>query len=150
MVTDRLNPLLPVLKPGSRVVVVDIHDEIVNFARSSPFNPVNRRSQPLEYALLNPGTPQTKNWRWDFAQRILTTWSAHGDIWVSMRLLAPTPQAGGEWIEHSDPNVSWNDLHALFPRFDYGQSAGGSDGFLLLLPTQRNLAVIDSLQAGGR
>ncbi len=150
IVTERLDPLLPVFKPGSRIVVVDIHDEIVNFARSFPLNPVNRRSQPLEYALLNPGTPQTKHWRQDFAQRVLTTWNSHGDIWLSKRLLAPAPQNDWGWIEHSDPNVSWNDLHTLFPQFDYGESAGGGDGFLLLLPTQRSLAIIDSLQSGVR
>ncbi len=149
-VTERLDPLLPEFKPESRIVVVDIHDEIVNFARSFPLNPINRRSQPLEYALLNPGTPQTKHWRQDFAQRVLTTWNAHGDIWVSTRLLAPAPQNSWGWVEHSDPNVSWNDLHRLFPQFDYGTNAGGSDGFLLLLPTQRSLAIIDSLQSGVR
>lgn len=148
VVTERLDPLLPVFKPNSRIVVVDIHDEIVNFSRSFPLNPVNRRSQPLEYALLNPGTPQTKHWHQEFAQRVLTTWGTHGDIWVSRRLLAPKPESDWGWIEHSDPNVSWNDLHTLFPRLDFGAAAGASDGFLLLLPTQNNLAVIHSLQSG--
>lgn len=147
LVVDRIDPLLPMFKPGSRIVVVDIHDEVVNFSRSFPLNPVNRRSQPLEYALLNPGTPQTRHWRQDFAARVLATWDLHGDIWISQRLLAARPEGSWGWIENSDPNVEWQDLDALFPQFDFGPSAGGNDGFLLLLPTQKNLAIIDSLQA---
>ena len=149
MVIDRIEPLLPLFKPQSRMVVVDIHDEVVNFSRSFPLNSINRRSQPLEYALLNPGTPQTRHWRQDFAARVLATWNAHGDIWISKRLLAPAPKSNWDWIEHSDPNVGWKDLHDLFPQFDFGTSAGEGDGFLLLLPTQKNLAMIDSLQSVG-
>jgi hypothetical protein len=146
IVVNRIEPLLPLLKPSSRIVVVDIHDDLVNFSRSFPLNAVNRRPQPLEYALLNPGTPQTGRWRQDFAARVLATWNANSDIWVSKRLLASKPENRWGWVESSDRNVEWKDLPALFSQFDFGPSAGGDDGFLLLLPTQKDLAIIGSLQ----
>jgi len=142
---ERIEPLLPLLKPGSRVVEVDIHDDLVNFSRSFPLDPINLNSQLLNYPLLNPGTPQTRHWRQDFAARTLDTWNSHADIWISERLLAPQPKAEWDWIEKSDPNVSWKDLPALFSQFDFGPPQGGLDGFELLLPTQKNLSLLESL-----
>jgi len=147
VIADRVQDLLPLLKPSSRVVEVDIHDDLVNFSRSFPLQPINRKSQLLNYPLLNPGTPQVLRWRKDFAAIVLSTWDTHGDVWVSQRVLASRPNASWDWTENSDPNVTWNDLHALFSQFDFGPRGGGSDGFLLLLPTQKNLAIVDSIQS---
>jgi hypothetical protein len=147
IVADRVQDLLPVLKPYSRVVEVDIHDDLVNFARSFPLNPINRRSNLHNYALLNPDTPQVRHWRQDFADMVAATWNAHGDVWISQRLLANRPQANWGWIEKSDPRVTWGELPALFSQFDLGTAVGGGDGFLPLLPTPKNLSIVDSLRS---
>lgn len=147
---DRIEPLLPLLQPASRVVEVDIHDDLVNFSRSFPLNPVNRKSKLLNYPLLNPGTPQTQRWRQAFAANVATTWNAHADVWISKRLLSSRPKADWDWIEHSDPNVKWKDLYEFFSQFDFGSDVDGEDGFVQLPPTQKNAAIIDSLQATSR
>jgi hypothetical protein len=144
IVADRVQDLLPLLKPSSRVVEVDIHDDLVNFSRSFPLNPINRRSNLHNYALLNPGTAQVLHWRQDFAATVMATWNAHGDVWVSQRVLATRPKAIWEWIEKSDPHVTWGELPAFFSQFDFGTAVGDGDGFLPLLPTPKNLSIVDS------
>jgi hypothetical protein len=145
MVVDRIQPLIPLLKPSSRVVEVDIHDGLVNFSRSFPLDPINRNAELSNYPLLNPGTPQTKHWRSDFAVRVRRTWNTGGDIWLSRRLLAYTPRADWDWIENSDPNLHWKDLPTFFSQFDVGPAVGGEDGFSLLLPTLKNQALVAPL-----
>jgi len=147
IIADRVQDLLPLLKPFSRVVEMDIHDDLVNFSRSFPLNPINRRSNLHNYALLNPGTPQVPHWRQDFAAMVAATWNAHGDVWISQRVLATRPKANWEWIEKSDPHVMWREVPALFSQFDYGTTIGNDDGFLLLLPTPNNLSIVDSLRS---
>jgi hypothetical protein len=147
VVAVRVQDLLPLLKPTSRVVEVDIHDDLVNFARSFPANPINRSSMLLNYPLLNPGTPQIRHWREDFAAAVATTWNAHGDVWISQRVLANRPQANWDWVEKSDPHVTWNEVPAFFSRFDFGPAVGNGDGFLPLLGTPNNLAIVDSLRS---
>jgi len=146
MVVDRIQPLLPLLKPSSRVVEVDIHDDLVNFSRSYPLNPINRNAELSNYPLLNPGTPQTRHWRPDFAARVTATWNDRGDVWLSRRLLASSPKADWDWIENSDPNVRWKDLPAFFSQFDVGPAVGGEDGFSMLLPTPKNQGLVAALR----
>jgi len=143
---DRIAPLLPLLRPSSRVVVVDIHDDLVNFSRSYPFNPINRNAELLNYPLLNPGTPQTKHWREAFAASVAATWNSQADVWISKRLLSPRPMGEWGWIEHGDPNLRWKEVNAFFSQLDYGQDVDGADGFLLLPKTQKNVAVLAPLQ----
>jgi len=146
VVEERVQPLLALLKPSSRVVEVDIHDDLVNFSRSFPRNPINRNSQFHGYPLLNPGTPQVRHWRENFADIVQKTWEAHGDVWISQRVLATAPRANWDWIEKADPNLTWNIVHDFFSPFDFGTASGGSDGFLLLLPTDKNRAIVTSLR----
>ena len=145
VVEARLQPLLPLLKPSSVVVEVDIHDNLVNFSRSFPLNPINRSSQFHGYPLLNPGTPQVQHWREDFAEVVQKTWKADGDVWISERVLATVPQANWDWIEKADPHLTWNIVYQFFSPFDFGTASGGSDGFLLLLPTGKNRTIVNSL-----
>jgi len=147
LAADRVRNVLPLLKPSSRVVEVDIHDELVNFSRSFPLNPINRGAKLLNYPLLNPGTPQVLHWRQDFSAMVATTWNLHGDVWISERVLAARPERGWDWIENSDPHIKWAELPAFFSQFDLGAAAGESDGFLLLLPTEKNLATVDTFKS---
>ena len=38
-------------------------------------------------------------------------------------------------------------IRSFFAEFEYGRSAGGDDGFLLLVPTGKNKAIVNSIQA---
>ena len=135
---DRLQALLPIYRPHSRVVLIDIHDDLENFSRSFPLLPIINRSDFSFYPALNPGTPQTLNWRQDFAQIVTTVWGQGGDIWLSRRLFEKRPRPDSGWAEGDDPRVKWADVYSFFTTFDLGTPAGGQDGFVLLVPDQKD------------
>jgi hypothetical protein len=143
---ERIKEVLPLLKPNSRLVLVDIHDGLENFGRSFPFDPVVRGQMLRTYPVLNPGTVQTLHWRQDLMSVVLNIWRSQGDIWVSRRLLEPRPHRDWNWVEGGDPRVTWSMVHSFFTQLDYSRSVGGGDGFLLLPPTAKNEAIIRSLQ----
>ena len=145
---ERIKGVLPLLKPNSRMVLVDIHDELENFGRSFPFDPVVRSQMLRTYPVLNPGTVQTLHWRQDLMSVVLNVWMSQGDIWVSRRILEVRPHRDWNWVEGGDPRVTWSTVHSCFAQFDYSTSVGGADGFLLLPPTAKNEALIRSLQNG--
>jgi hypothetical protein len=142
----RLKDLLPVLKPQSRIVLSDIQDELENFTRTYPLDSMIRTHLVRTYPVLNPATAQTLHWRTDLCRVVVTTWNSGADVWISKRISATQPQADWKWVEGQDPRVSWADLRSVFAQFDYGTSVGDSDGFILLLPTQRNKNLLDSLR----
>jgi hypothetical protein len=143
---ERIKGVLPQLKPDSRLVLMDIHDELENFERSFPFDAIVRGKMWRTYPLLNPGTMQTLHWRRDLKTTVLSVWRSGGDVWVSKRLLEPRPHRDWLWVEGGDPRVSWPMVYSCFSDFDYGKSAGGPDGFVLLLPTTKNAAIVGALQ----
>jgi hypothetical protein len=147
-IEERVADLRPVLKPGSRLLLADIHDELENFGRSFPFNPVVREQTLHTYPVLNPGTVQTLHWRQDLASQVQKVWTSNDQIWVSKRMLESHPHHDWKWVEGADPRVNWSMLYDYFKQLDYGKSVGGGDGFLLLPHTRKNEIVIRSLQEG--
>jgi hypothetical protein len=134
----RIAELRPVLRPGSRVVVPNWHDGLLNFARTYPLDPINRDGRLRVYPAVDPDSALVPVWRQGVASRALTVWSEGGDVWVSRRVLASRPQAEWNWVEGTDRRVSWSDIHHFFSRLQMGRSVGGVDGFALLLPTRDN------------
>jgi hypothetical protein len=147
-VEERMREVIPLLRPGSRVVLLDIHDELENFGRSFPFHPIVGGQMLRTFPLLNIGTLQTTHWRQDFAVVVLTNWRYGNDIWISKRILETRPHRDWNWVEGADPRATWPMIRSSFTRFDYGRSAGDEDGFLLLLPTDKNKTIIDSFRHG--
>lgn len=143
----RVQPLLPLYRPHSRVVLVDIHDDLENFERSFPFAPLVSRSGLSFYPLLNPGTPQTLEWRQDFAQIATAVWQRGGDVWLSRRLFEQRPRRDSAWVEGADVHVKWSEVPACFSQLDLGKSAGGEDGFVLLQPDQKDRALLGAWSA---
>jgi hypothetical protein len=135
---DRISPLVPLLKPGSKVFVANWQDDLVNFNRSFPLNPINRSGDVRVAALITPGEDSVAHWPQDFWSNAQAIWNAGGDVWISKRLLAARPQPGWNWVEGDDRRVSWTDLHNYAAGLELGQSIGGDDGFALLLPTDQN------------
>lgn len=144
-VEARVNPLLPLLKPESRVVTSHLQDEINNFTRDFLFNPINRSGNLHYYPMVAPNTAQVDNWRQTFAAETLRIWSGNGDMWISKRMLSPQPKEEWNWVEGDDPRVSWTDLYNYFSQFEFGQEVGGADGFVLLKPSERNREVLNRL-----
>ena len=137
-VEARVNPLLPLLKPESRVVTSHLQDEINNFTRDFLFNPINRSGNLHYYPMVALNTSQVDNWRQTFAAEALNIWNRNGDMWISKRMLQPRPKEEWNWVEGDDSRVSWTDLYNYFSQFQFGQDVGGEDGFTLLVPSQQN------------
>jgi len=142
VVADRVRDLVPNLKPGSRVVVAHLEDELANFRKSYPFHPLNRADRLDVYALVIPGTVRAVNWRQMLAAQAQQAWQSGGEVWVSRRLLAPRPESAWNWVEGDDKRISWTNLSAFFAQLEMGQSSGGNDGFLLLPPSPKNQALL--------
>jgi hypothetical protein len=136
----RIRELQPQIKPQSLVVAVNLRDELVNFNRSFPLNPINLNDDhPLRVqSIISPGAEEVGRWRQGFGAGVLAAWKNGGDVWMSKRVLSARPQAEWGWVEHDDPRVSWTDIYAFFSKLEMGQSVGGEDGFVLLLPSPRN------------
>ncbi|MCU1266094.1 MAG: hypothetical protein JWM21_2412 [Acidobacteria bacterium] len=134
----RISELVGTLKPGRWLFTANWQDELVNFNRSFPLHPINRKSNLRVGALISPGEPEVVHWQQEFAVRTQAIWSNGGDVWISRRLLSPRPRPEWNWVEGDDPRVSWNDLYRYASRLEVGQSVGGEDGFVLLAASEQN------------
>jgi general stress protein CsbA len=140
--SGRISPLVPILKSGSWVFTANWQDDLVNFNRSFPLSPINRNNNLRIGSLISPGEPEVAYWQKDFSSRVQSIWARGGDVWLSRRLLSPRPHWDWNWVEGDDARVSWNDLYRYASKLELGQSVGGDDGFVLLLPSERNRRVM--------
>jgi 4-amino-4-deoxy-L-arabinose transferase-like glycosyltransferase len=142
-VEARIKELVPLLKPNSRVITSHLQDDINNFTRDFLFNPINQNGNLRYYAVAAVNSTQIEHWRGDFASVAYEVWDHDGDLWISKRLLATRPRPEWSWVEGDDPRISWTDLYKFFSQFQMGQSVGGEDGFVLLLPSQQNKEILN-------
>jgi hypothetical protein len=147
-VEARVKDLLPLLKPESRVVTSHLQDEINNFTRDFLFNPINRNGDLRYHAAVAVNSTQVDHWRSDFSTMTRDVWSDSGDVWISKRLLTPQPRVEWNWVEGDDPRISWTDLYKFFSQFQVAQAVGGDDGFVLLVPSDKNKEILNSVSAG--
>jgi len=147
---SRVNELLPLLKPNSIVMVSHLQDDLANFTRDFLFNPVIRNNNLHYVAVLAINTSQVDHWRQESSEQITKVWAKNGDVWLTRRLLSPRPRWDWNWVEGDDPRVSWIDLYNHFSKFETGQAVGGDDGFVLLLPSERNKELLATDSQGVR
>ena len=141
----RVGALIPRLDDRSIVFTATYQDELMTFARTYPFHALNRSGRLHVSTLVSPGTSWNEHWCEDFASRVLTTWKRGGTTWVALRVRSERPLADWRWSEGDDARVSWHDFPLLFSHVDLGESVGGSDGFVQLLPTSKNKQFLSSL-----
>ena len=141
---ERVQAIVPQLRPNSWLVTTDLQDDLVNFNASFPFHPVNRHNTYRLYQSVVLNTNQTTRWREEFVAKVQETWAKGGDIWLSRRLFSAKPEAAWNWVEGDDPRVSWNDLYKFFSQFETGVLAGGADGFVLLERSEKNAKLLNS------
>jgi hypothetical protein len=146
----RIEALLPVLKPHSRIMMVNWQDDLINFGRSFPLHPINRRGGLQLGALVTPGTTYATRWREEFAASALKAWQLGGDVWISKRALSARPRADWNWVEGDVPNLSWSDFARFFAQLETGQSVGGDDGFVMVLPTANNQELLSHFLESSR
>jgi hypothetical protein len=145
---NRIEALLPVLKPQSRIETVNWQDDLINFGRSFPLHPINvEHNSLLVGALVTPGTTYAPQWREEFAKNALKAWREGGDVWVSRRALSPKPRPDWNWVEGDVDNVSWSDFSRFFGQLEQGQSVGGDDGFFMVLPSPKNQELLTNVLA---
>lgn len=140
--TSRLQPVLPLLKPNSILFTANWQDDLINFNRSFPFDPINRQANLRISAIASPGEPEVAFWRAEFSLIVQRTWWNGGEVWISTRVLSPTPKAEWNWAEGDDPRISWRDLFNYFSSMDFGETVGSADGFVRLLNTEKNKALL--------
>lgn len=145
-VAARISSVAPLLKPGDELITLP-SDELINFHRSYPFNPLNKPSQNLSMdPTFTLGTSSTGQWRQDLADFILRVWNGGNSIWISRRVFSISPQPEWGWVEKDDPRVSWFDVYGFFSRFEQGRTEGGHDGFTELPPSKSNLQFLHEVQ----
>lgn len=143
-VMERIKDLQPQLKPESIIVTIHQQDGLWRANYSFPFNLFFRRNPGLTYAAVSLGTKHVLHWRQEFAANVNSVWRKGGDVWISKRLFYPRPQPEWNWVEGST-SMRWAELHAFFIQLEVGNSAGGEDGFLLLLRSPQNEQILRSV-----
>lgn len=144
---ERVQAIVPHLRPNSLLVVTHLQDELVNFQASFPFHPVNQHNSYRLYQLLVLNTDQTAHWREDFVAKVQQTWAKGGDAWLSERLFSAKPDPAWNWVEGDDQRVSWDHLYKFFSQFETGVLEGGADGFLLLEKSEKNEKLLNHTNA---
>ncbi|MBV9868597.1 MAG: hypothetical protein JO316_24850 [Abitibacteriaceae bacterium] len=141
----RIWPLQPLVRSINLVYVIHAQDELFNFSRSYPFNPLNSASHIHIRALVESSTDTVAQWRGNFAVSVLAVWQRGGNIWISKRLLTPRPRPEWNWVEGNDKEVSWKDLYFFFSRLDKSEAVGGADGFVLVPASPHNQQLLRPL-----
>lgn len=144
-ITERVRELQPLVRPQGIVLVGK--DELENFVRDFPFNPVNHHNDLRVYSFLQLGMPQAAAWQEDVAARTLKAWREGGEVFVSRRVWAERPRREWDWVEGADPRVRWADVYAFFAQLEQGQIVGGDDGFVLLARTPKNEQILSRVAA---
>ena len=144
-VVARIDQLQPMLRPESRVATVNQQDEVWAFSWTFPFNPLNRTGNLNTYHITEIGTSKMLQWREDFAEESLSVWEHGGDVWLSERVFSPRPEREWYWVEGADRRVSWTDIYSFFSMMEVSEAVGERDGFVKVLPSARNRALLGPL-----
>ena len=142
-VAHRIEPLRGRAADEDLLWVSHIQDDVLQLSNSFPLQPLLEGLELRVGYLVQFGAPQVDYWQEAFAERVQRVWEQGADVWIATRLLAPTPLPHWDWIEGSDPRVSWPDFALFFRNFEFEPAEG--DTFLLLRRTPGNEARIAQL-----
>lgn len=141
--SERVQAVVPRLKPNSWLVTTHLQDDLVNFQASFPFEPINRHNIYHVYPLIWLNSDQASKWQEEFAANMLKAWKKGGDAWLSVRMLNPKPEPQWNWVEGDDPRVKWDDIYRFFAQLHTSDVASGADGFVLLDKSDANVQVLN-------
>jgi hypothetical protein len=144
-ISERVEAVVPRLKPNSLLVTTHLQDDLVNFQASFPFDPLNRHNLYHVYPLVMPNSDQAARWQEDFAATILKAWEKGGDAWLSARILSERPQPQWNWVEGDDPRVKWSDVYRFFAHLQKHNVVSSTDGFVLLEKSDSNVQLLNTL-----
>jgi hypothetical protein len=143
--SERVQAIVPKLKPNSWLVTTHLQDDLVNFQSSFPFEPINRHNVYHVYPLVVLNSDQAARWQEEFAANMLKAWSRGGDAWLSARMLSAKPEPQWNWVEGDDPRVKWADIYKFFSQFQTDDVASGADGFVLLEKSDANVQLLNTI-----
>jgi hypothetical protein len=143
--SERVQAVVPKLKPNSWLVTTHLQDDLVNFQASFPFEPINRHNTYHVYPLVVLNSDQAARWQEEFAANMLKAWDRGGDAWLSARILSAKPEPHWNWVEGDDPRVKWDDIYKFFSQLNTGDVASGADGFVLLEKSDANLQLLNKI-----
>jgi hypothetical protein len=125
-------------QPKDKIFVVNWTDDLINFNRSFPFNPINLRREFKLNSIVTPGSAQTTQWREEFAARSFLAWANGENVWLSNRAFVEQPKADWNWAEGDDKNVGWREFPEFFSHLELGERLGDENGFTMILPSEAN------------
>lgn len=146
--SERVQAVVPKLKPNSWLVTTHLQDDLVNFQASFPFEPINRHNIYHVYPLIWLNSDQAAKWQEEFAANTLKAWEKDGQAWLSVRLLSPKPEPDWNWVEGDDPRVKWEDIYKFFSQLHTSDVASGTDGFVLLEKSDANVQLLNTIVQG--
>jgi len=144
-VAERVEAVVPRLKPNSVLVTTHLQDDLVNFQSAFPFDPINRHNLYRIYPLVVLNSDQAARWQEDFAANILKAWGKGGDAWLSARILSDRPKPQWNWVEGDDPRVKWNDVYRFFAQLQTHNVVNSPDGFVLLEKSESNVQLLNTI-----
>ncbi len=110
------------------------------------YRPFDTSTEKLPYLVtVQPLGGDIAAWPSKFAMRALETWRKGGNVWVTRRVLAKSPDPGWNWVEGDDSRISWMAVHTFFDQLDPGETLGGSDGIFKIVPSERNQQILSGL-----
>jgi hypothetical protein len=142
--TARAELVREYVRPPGIALILSFRDPLSAHFQRAPFAPDNRKGQLPLFHVIESGKLDLDRWRSDSACGILDAWSRSGDVWLSLRLLAPRPEVAWQWTENDDLRVHWVDLPAFFSRLETSSRIGDADGFTLVPKSEHNQAYLET------
>lgn len=132
---------LQAVPAGSRVMLLNLRDEIYQAANAAIFDRrLNDPQRPFT-DIIETGSVRAPHWRREFSRHAQAAWRNGLEVWVSERMWAEMPAREWQWVEGDEPAVRWTDLPAFFSGLETDQSVhAGRDGFRRLKPSAGNQA----------
>jgi hypothetical protein len=137
----RLEGMGPLMQNDDLLFCSHYQDDLAQVPNMFPLQPILGRT-PIVHVVVELAAPQVERWQAVFARRVSRAWNAGHQVWISKRLLAPVPDPDWEWIEGTDPRITWRALFEFFSDFEVMDPAGVQDGFVRLAQTPANAATI--------
>ncbi len=138
MFEARMESLKTNANPADAVFLVNWTDDLMNFNRSFPYNPMNNAENLRFGVIVTQGSSQARLWREEFALRSIRAWGYGQNVWLSTRAFSESPKADWNWAEGDDRNVRWHEFPEFFGRLETGEKSSDENGFTMIAPSETN------------
>lgn len=134
----RVEQLLKNTTSADAIFLLTSQDPLDRINDVFPYDPIGGNRMTRFRLVLELASAQTSTWREEFSVRSLSTWEHGGNVWLSVRVLSPSPKREWNWVESDDRKVVWRELPMFFNNLEFGETLGGTDGFVRVLSNESN------------